>query len=100
MLELRARYARARMLGDGLADGLVWLGRQFKRLIAAIKADFRLRAAETQLFRMSDRELADIGLCRADIHFAIRETAAGVMPEIDHVAPMAGAANQNLRRVA
>src|ERR1051325_8954734 len=30
-LELRARYARAQMLGDGLADGLVWLGRQFKR---------------------------------------------------------------------
>ena len=100
MLELRARYARAQLLADGLTDGLVWLGRQYKRLVAAIKADFRLRAAESQLFRMSDRELADIGLCRADIHFAIRETAAGVMPEIDHGAPMAGAANQNLRRVA
>ena len=34
----------------------------------AIKADFKLRAAEAQLFRMSDRELADIGLCRGDIH--------------------------------
>ena len=34
---------------------------------------------------MSDRELADIGLCRGDIHFAIRETAQGVVPEIDHV---------------
>ena len=100
MLELRARYARAEMLADGLADGLVWLGRQYKRLVAAIKADFKLRAAESQLFRMSDRELADIGLCRADIHFAVRETADGVMPEIDHVAPIAMPANQNLRRVA
>ncbi|MBL6652275.1 MAG: DUF1127 domain-containing protein [Reyranella sp.] len=100
MLELRARYARAEMLADGLADGLVWLGRQFKRLIAAIKADFKLRAAETQLFRMSDRELADIGLCRADIHFAVRETAQGVMPEIDHVTHSALPANENLRRVA
>jgi hypothetical protein len=49
---------------------------------------------------MSDRELADIGLCRADIHFAVRETAEGVMPEIDHVTHSALPANQNLRRVA
>ena len=100
MLELRARYARAQMLGDGLADGLVWLGRQVKRLIAAIKTDFKLRTAESQLFRMSDRELADIGLCRAEIPFAVRDTAQGVMPEIDHVTHSALPANQNLRRVA
>ena len=100
LLELRARYARAELMANSLGDGLIWLGRQYKGLVSAIKADFKLRAAESQLFRMSDRELSDIGLCRADIHFAIRETAAGVMPEIDHVAPMAGAANQNLRRVA
>src|SRR5438445_7703257 len=49
MLELRARYARAEMLADGLADGLVWLGRLYKRLVAAVKADFKLRAAESQL---------------------------------------------------
>jgi uncharacterized protein YjiS (DUF1127 family) len=80
LLELRARYARAELV--------------------AIKADFKLRAAESQLFRMSDRELADIGLCRGDIHFAIRETAEGVMPAIDHVTHSAMPANQNLRRVA
>ena len=100
MLELRARYARAQMLGDGLADGLIWLGRHVKRLVAAIKTDFRVRTAESQLYRMSDRELADIGLCRTDIPFVVRDTAHGVMPEIHHLAPGAPAANENLRRVA
>ena len=99
-LELRARYARAEMLGNNISDALLWLGRLYQRLVSAIKTDFKLRAAESQLYRMSDRELADIGLCRGDIPFAIRETAHGVMPEIDHVSHMATPANQNLRRVA
>jgi len=100
MLELRARYARAELVANGLADALLWLGRQYSRLVAAIKTDFKLRAAESQLLRMTDRELADIGLCRGDIPFAIRETAQGVMPEIDRVTQAAIPANQNLRRVA
>ena len=100
MLELRARYARAEMMANSLGDALLWFGRQYGRLVSAIKSDFKLRAAESQLFRMSDRELADIGLCRADIHFAVRETAQGVAPEINHVSQAPLAANQNLRRVA
>jgi uncharacterized protein YjiS (DUF1127 family) len=100
MLELRARYARAEVVSNALADGLLWLGRQYKRLVAAVKQDYRLRLAESQLHRMSDRELSDIGLCRGDIHFAVRETAQGVMPEIDHVTGSAMPANENLRRVA
>ena len=100
LLELRARYARAELVANGLADALIWLGRQYSRFVGAIKTDFKLRAAESQLFRMSDRELADIGLCRADIQFAVRETAVGVMPELEHVTHSATPANQNLRRVA
>ena len=100
MLELRAGYARAEMMANSLADVLLWLGRQYTRFVTAVKADFKLRAAESQLFRMSDRELADIGLCRADIHFAVRETAEGIVPEINHVTHSADPANQNLRRVA
>ena len=99
-LEVRARYARAEMLANNIADALLWLGRQYQRLVSVIKTDFKLRAAESQLFRMSDRELADIGLCRADIHFAVRETAEGIVPEINHVTHSADPANQNLRRVA
>lgn len=100
MLEMRARYARAELVANGLADALVWLGRQYSRLFAAIKTNFKMRAAEAQLFRMSDRELADIGLTRGDIHFAIRESAAeGIVPEIAHVRAVP-AANENLRRVA
>ena len=84
LLELRARYARAELMAD-ILDRRRPVARpaDAARLVAGIKADFKLRAAEAQLFRMSDRELADIGLCRADIPFAVREAARGVAPEID-----------------
>jgi hypothetical protein len=100
LLEQNARYARAELLANALGDAVLWLGRQWNRLVAGIKADFKLRAAEAQLFRMSDRELADIGLCRGDITFAIREVAHGVSPEIDSVGAPLTAANQNMRRAA
>lgn len=100
LLEARVRYARAEMVANVLADGLVWLGKQWNRATAALKADLKLRAAEAQLFRMSDRELADLGLSRADIPFAVRQ-AAGLTPAFDAatgttVAP----ANENLRHAA
>jgi len=99
LIERRARYARAALLADSLTDAMLWLGRQAKRLVAAIKADYKLRAAEAQLFRMSDRELADLGLSRAEIPFAVRE-AVGFTPQFDEVAGHVGAANQNLRIAA
>ncbi|MFI5000314.1 MAG: DUF1127 domain-containing protein [Reyranellales bacterium] len=97
LIERQARYARAALVADSLTDGLLWVVRQYRRLTAAIKADFKLRAAEAQLFRMSDRELADLGLCRAEIHFAVREAhVEGVTPQIDtHHAAEAAAANRN-----
>ena len=95
-LQRDARYARAVFM----IDAGLWLYRLIGRAIAAVKADFKLRAAEDQLFRMSDRELADLGLCRADIHFAVRETAEGVMPQFDVVTGHATPANQNMRRAA
>jgi len=95
-LQREARYARAVFM----IDAGLWLYRLIGRAIAAVKADFKLRAAEDQLFRMSDRELADLGLCRADIHFAVRETAEGVMPQFDVVTGHATPANQNMRRAA
>ncbi len=100
LIELRARYARAEMVADSLGDFFLWLGRQYSRLVNAIKTDFKLRAAEAQLFRMSDRELADLGLCRSDIPFAVRETAHGVVPQFDASTAPLSAANQNLRRAA
>jgi uncharacterized protein YjiS (DUF1127 family) len=99
ILELRARYARAELVANGLADALVWLGRQYSRFVGAIKTEYKVRAAESQLFRMTDRELADIGLCRGDIPFAIRETVEGIAPEVAYVGA-AAAVNENLRRVA
>lgn len=100
LFEQHARYARAELLADSLADVGLWLGRQWHRLVAGIKADFKLRAAEAQLFRMSDRELADIGLCRGDISFAVREVAHGMAPDFDSSSEPVIAANQNLRRAA
>ena len=95
-LELNARYARSQMIANLLTDAIVWVAGQVQRSTAALKANFKLRAAEAQLFRMSDRELADLGLCRADIPFAVREAASeGVSPEFQtHTAPVV-AANRN-----
>ena len=69
-------------------------------LIRMIKAFRDYQRNVNELSQLSDRELADIGLTRGDIHFAIRETAEGVMPEIDGVTHTVIPANQNLRRVA
>lgn len=101
LLEMRARYARAEMAANLLTDGLLWVGKQYKRIAAAIKEDFKLRAAESQLLRMSDRELSDLGLCRADIPFAVRNAAHGVMPQVASTADRGiAAANENLRHAA
>lgn len=105
LIEMDARYARAALIADAVSNSVVWLTAQYKRLVAAAKADFRLRAAEAQLFRMSDRDLADLGLCRADIPFAVREAAAqeaaaGETPLIATAGAASPAANQNLRHVA
>ena len=99
LIERRAAYARAALLADVLTEGLLWLNRKAKRVVEAVKADYKLRAAEAQLFRMSDRELSDLGLSRAEIPFAVREAQVeGVMPEFDaaHVAAVS-AANRNER---
>jgi uncharacterized protein YjiS (DUF1127 family) len=100
LLEVRARTARTQLIADGLVDALLWVGRQWRRLIDGVRADFRLRAAEAQLYRMTDRELADLGLSRSDIHFAVREAAHGVAPEVDRFDGALEPANQNLRRAA
>ncbi|MBS0518693.1 MAG: DUF1127 domain-containing protein [Proteobacteria bacterium] len=105
LIESDARYARAAAVADAVSNGILWLSAQYKRLVAAVKADVRLRAAEAQLFRMSDRDLADLGLCRADIPFAVREAAAqeaaaGETPLIAGLGTPVPAANQNLRHVA
>ena len=99
LIERRARFARAALLADVLTESLLWLGRQAKRVVDAVKADYKLRAAETQLFRMSDRELRDLGLSRTEIPFAVREAQIeGVMPQVDaaHAAAVS-AANRNER---
>ena len=99
LLEARARYARAEMAANLLTDAMLWLGKQSRSLVAAVKADLKLRTAEAQLFRMSDRELSDLGLCRADIPFAVRE-ATGVVPAFDAATGTVAASNENLRRAA
>ena len=100
LIELRARYARAEWLANALGGAILWVGRQYDRAVGGIKADLKLRAAEAQLHRMSDRELSDLGLCRADITFAIREAAEGVTPQFERAGQRVPAANQNLRRAA
>ena len=100
LIELRARYARAELIANAIGDALLWLRRQAGKLAAAVRADVQLRHAESQLYRMSDRELSDMGLCRADIAFAVREAAEGLMPTLDPVTQNALPANENGRRMA
>ena len=100
LIEREARFARAAAVAEIVTDALLWVRRQFNRLTAGVKADFKLRSAEAQLLRMSDRELSDLGLGRADIHFAVRETTEGVMPQFDAVSGHVTPANQNVRRAA
>ena len=97
VLEMRARRARASAVGGLMGSAVAWLASQFDRVVAATKADFKLRTAEAQLYRMSDRELSDLGLCRADIPFAVREVKVeGVMPQVgDRYAVAAAAANRD-----
>ncbi len=52
-----------------------------------------------QLHRMSDRELADFGLCRANISFAVRE-AVDETTQFGAATDQMIAANQNLSRAA
>ena len=100
LIEQQARYARAASVAELVASALIWVRSSVNRAVSGIKADMKMRAAEAQLFRMSDRELSDLGLCRADIHFAVRETNEGVMPHFDAVSGHGTPANQNVRRAA
>ena len=68
--------------------------------LSALVAWNRNLAQVAELASMSERELADMGLCRADIAFAVREAAEGLMPTIDPVTQHALPANENGRRMA
>jgi len=100
LIEREAHYLRAAAAAEAFTDVVLWIRRQVARLAAGFRADFKLRAAEAQLHRMSDRELSDLGLCRADIQFAVREPVEGVMPQFDAIAGHGTPANQNVRRAA
>jgi uncharacterized protein YjiS (DUF1127 family) len=99
-LEARARYARAEAVSEAIVNAGFWIAGKIKAAVAAYKANLALRDSEDQLRRMSDRELADLGLNRAEIEFAVRSLAEGVAPEIKAPALPATAANQNLRNAA
>ena len=100
MLELRARYARAEMVANGLADALLWLGRQYSRLVGGDQG--RLQAARCR------EPAAPHERPRAGRHRPVprrhplrhprdrgRRHAGGRSRD-----PSAMPANQNLRRVA
>jgi uncharacterized protein YjiS (DUF1127 family) len=75
LVEMQARYARAAAIADAISNGIMWVHGLYSRVSTTMKANFRLRAAEAQLLRMGDRELADLGLCRSDIPYAVRAAA-------------------------
>jgi len=100
MIEARARHERAALIAEGLGAFAQWLRHQYGRMVRGLKAGGRIRTTEDQLYRMSDRELADIGLARSDIRFAVREDVQGFAPSFDVTGAAVPAVNENLRRVA
>lgn len=50
-----------------------WFGRALQALIEARQAEANRRIAEMHLWRMSDRELNDIGIGRGDIKRVVKE---------------------------
>ena len=50
-----------------------WFARALEALIEARQAEANRRIAEMHLYRMSDRELNDIGIGRGDIKRVVRE---------------------------
>ena len=52
MIELRARYARAEFVANALGDALLWIGRQYGRLVVGIKSDLK------ELPKSQDAEVA------------------------------------------
>lgn len=99
-LEMGARTARAQLIAGHIVDGILWVRTQFHRLGTWFTAGQRLRLAERQLMSMDDRMLADLGLTRGDVPFAVRRAAQGDTPQFDEVAGYVAPANQNLRRAA
>ncbi|MBM3644206.1 MAG: DUF1127 domain-containing protein [Alphaproteobacteria bacterium] len=100
MVELRARYQRAEIVSEFLVDGLLWIGRGVKALAKGFAARARLVAAERQLEALDDRMLADLGVKRGDIPFAVRRAPQGVAPEFGGVAHVVPAANLDMHRAA
>lgn len=50
-----------------------WFKKLFIKLIEARQAEANRRIAEMHLYRMSDRELNDIGIGRGDIKRVVKE---------------------------
>jgi len=88
LVEMQARYARAAAMADAISTGIVWAHGLYSQATAKLKANFRLRAAEAQLLRMSDRELSDLGLCRSDIPYAVRAAAAAEAEQVVGETPL------------
>ena len=93
-LELRARAARA----EAIADAVIAAARAVGKLVGRALVWYREDAARQELLAMTDRELADIGLSRADLHrkdlFEIARERELPPRAVASVAP-AAAANEN-----
>ncbi len=88
-LQDEARQLQAQATRDGLlaiARGIAWLGRQLWSGLRRVATSFgeaqAARRASQELSRLSDRELADLGLSRGDIRIFV----AGMFRREPHTA--------------
>ncbi len=82
-----AEKLRSEEVGKFLGVAARFIGRTFQTVRGAIGDFFTRRQEMTELMRLNDRELADIGLSRVDIYAARRNNGRFVAP-----------ANENLPR--
>lgn len=105
-IRLAAIRARDEAIGQALARGVSALWRSLRAAAIFLAAYPRRRAVFDQLQGMSDRELADIGLERADLarvfdeDFAIRRPVSGQAAPKPAMAAAPAPANSNLPLMA
>lgn len=66
-----AERERARVIAEMLQEAIIFVGKMVSPITRAIKNKLIVAEAKHNLYNMSNRQLADIGISRGDIEFVV-----------------------------